>query len=447
MIRRYVIHAIPEFILSLVAAVALCVNVLQSFKLTDEMYTSYGMFIAVTAVVLAALFLVNYSSRTKMIGIPVLIVIAALLIVVCYRVGYSVIETDVTEDNWGVCYLVVIVIAVLAFIAGRTRLGSGIFAVVGAIAHAWICVCLYDFSVWALVIFLLAASVLYLYSRYRHQIIHADARSHAFLPLMGTSVVAVVLAITLTAGVWFGIISPMQPPVLDVKLITRVVSVDVLERIGISKKKVLIDRNEYTAEVEDYETESDELNDEMQEDEEIEGDVDTAPEEDASLTEDLATQQDQSISVNRIAQIFLQDYPILLIILICAAALVVVLAIRRFRRRHIIWLEKLQKQEDRETQIRLLYYLFRKKMQILHISGKKYDSPVCFAKRVESDTMLLDEGGPSWMDLSEIFSRLAYGGISPTQEEYDQYLVYYGRFWKVCRKLCGFKYLWKQFWL
>ncbi|MCD7981273.1 MAG: hypothetical protein LUF32_02995 [Clostridiales bacterium] len=441
MIRRYILHSVPEFVLSLIAAVALTVNVLQSFRLTDAMYTSYGMFLAVTAVVLAALFVVCYSSRSKMIGIPVLIVIAALLVVFCSRMGYSLIESEVEEENWGVCVLVVIIIAVLAFIGSRTRLGSGIFAVAGAIAHAWICVCLYDFSVWALVVFLIAASVLYLYSRYRHQVLHAASRNHAFWPLIGTSVAAVVVAVALSAVVWFGIISPMNPPVLDVQLITRVVSIDVLERVGVSKKQVVMDRQNYTNEEEDFEIESDQQNDQQDEEQE---EQDT-PEDEAVLSEELETQRDDSITPNAMERSSILDYAFLPVILIIIAALIVIAVIYRFRKRHEIWLAKLKKREDETGQVRILYHLFRKKMEVIHISGKSCDSPVVFAKKAQNDTMLLDEGGPTWLDLSETFTRLTYGGIAPTGEEYEQYLTYYQRFWKVCRKICGFKYLWKQF--
>jgi len=444
MIKRYIIHAVPEFILCLVAAVALTVNVLQGFKLTDRMYTSYGMFIVVTAIVLAALFLVCYSSRTKLIGIPVLIGIAAVLVVVCYQLGYSLLETDVIEDNWGTCVLVMIVIAVLVFAASRTRLGSGIFAIAGAITHAWICVCLYDFSVWALAVFLLAAGVQFLYTRYRHQIIHADARKHAFLPLMGTSVVVVVLAITLSAGVWFGIIAPTEPPTMDITLVTRVVSIEVLERVGISKKTVLLDRSNMADTPDDYETDSDELNDEQEEEEE--GMENSSPEDDASLNDDLLTGQNQNIFTNTLGGYSIRDYPVLLILLIVVIAAAVVGLITRFQMRHKIRLKKLS-EKDRDEQVRLMYHLFRSKMKRMGISGALYDSPVRSAEHLKDKTVLLDEGGPTWLELSEIFSRLAYGGISPGEEEYDSYVTFYHNFWKACRKICGFRYLWKQFWL
>ncbi len=445
MIKRYILHALPEFILCLICAVSLDINVLQSFRLTDQMYASYGLFLLVTGIVLAALFMINYGQRTRIIGIPVLIIAAVLAVLVCHRMGFSVVETDVIENNWGVCWLVVVIVALLTFIASRTQVGSTIFAIAGAIAHAWICVCLYDFSVWALVIYLVAAMILYLYSRYRHQVLNVHSSSHSFLPLIGSSLVAAIISLALAAAVWFGVLEPMHLPTADVTLVTKVVSIEVLEKVGISKKTVQLDRNTY-ADVpdEDYEKETNQQNEQEQDGRSQEGEDETIPEIDAPEMDDTNTQQDESI-LTRLAGMFSDvQRKIMFIILVIIVALLAAASIARFVLRHRIWLERLKKKE-RDEQIRLMYCLLQKKMALLKIRTFRYESPLRGAERIREQTMLMDEGGPTWLELSEIFSRLVYGGISPTEEEYNRYVRFYNKFWKVCRKMCGFKYVWKQF--
>jgi len=340
----------------------------------------------------------------------------------------------------------VVVTAVLAFIASRTRLGSGIFAVAGSFAHAWLCVLLYTFSVWALVVFILAAGVMYLYSRYRHQMLNADARKHAFIPLLGTSVLAMAVTLALTAGAFFGIVKPLNPPVLDITLITEVLSPEVLEVVGISTTEVVMDYDSYASNVdEDYDRDSDELNDQQQPDETTEDSQDAAPEDSAQTTEDLETNLDESIDTDSLGTRSVLDYPVLLVILACIAAFLVVMGIRRFVCRHKIWLKKLQKDYGREEQVRRMYHLFREKLAVIGISGSPYDAPVKQAKGLASKTMLMDDDGTTWVRLSGAFARMAYGGIPPTDEEYNRYISYYHHFWKACKKYCGFKWLWKKF--
>lgn len=443
MIKRYIVHALPEFVLCLICAVSLSVNVVQSFRLTDEMYTSYLMFIVVTGVVLAALFFVGYDRKTMTAGIPILIVIAAVLVILCGRMGYSLIETDVFEDNWGVCYLVVVIIAALSWLSSRSQLGTMIFAAAGAVTHGWICLCLYGFSVKAMVVFLCAVIVLYLYTRYRHQILNVHSPGHAFPALMGTSVMVTVVALAAAAAVFFGILAPLNPPTLKLELIERVVSTEVLQKVGVSKDMVVMG-DEYASQVdEDYDASSRDKNNQLQEDKTIDGDRDSMPEKE-SATEDIETERDESILTENEKVFSLLDHPVLLIILICAAAALVVLAVVRFLRRHSIWLSRLQSR-DRGEQICQMYYLFRAKMKLMNISGMSCDTPVNYARRISGRTKILDEGGPSWLELSGIFSRFIYGRISPTEEEYHQYLEFYHKFWKGCRKICGFRYLWKQF--
>lgn len=442
-VAYYIRYSIPEFILCLVAAFALDINTVYSFKLTETMRISYGMFIAVTAVVLALLFVFGYSSRSRLIMLPVFAAAAVVLIALCYRMGFSLIETDTREENWGVCVLVLIVVAALAYAASRTRLGCFLFLVIGAFANAWLCVCLWTFSAWALVVFLLAAGILYLYSRYRHQVLNASARGHAFLPLIGTSVIAVAVTLGLTAAVFFGVIKPLNPPVMEITLIQKVVRPEVLEVIGLSTTRTVLN-DDYASDIdEDFRVTSSETNDQQQEDETLEGTDDAAPEEEAQTNEEIAAQEDESINTDS-----LQTAPnkmALWIILICIAAFLAACGIARYVLRHRIWLKRLQQIPDRDNRVLRMYHLFRTKFHVLGITASPYETPVQRAKAVSSKTVLMDEGGAGWVELSAIFARMTYGGISPTDEEYGQYLAYYQRFWKACRKYCRFRWLWKQF--
>lgn len=443
-VAYYIRYSIPEFIFCLVAAAALEINMVYGFKLTEQMRTSYGVFIAVTAVVLLLLFIFNYSSWSRLVMLPVFAAAAVVLIMFCYRMGFSLIETETREDNWGLCILIIVIITVVAFAASRTRLGSGIFAVAGSFAHAWLCVLLYTFSAWALVVFILAAGVMYLYSRYRHQMLNADARKHAFIPLVGTSVLAMVIVLVLTAGTFFGVVKPLNPPVLDITLITKVVSPEVLEIVGISTPQVLMSDEQSSEVNENRQKDSSEKNDEQQEDETVEGEQDSSPEDEAQTTED-ETQLDNSIDTDSLSLTSAAGFPVLMIVLACVAAFLIVMGLRRYLLRHRIWLKKLQKDHGREEQVRRMYHLFRAKLKVLGISGAPYDPPVRQAESVASKTVFMDEGGAGWTELSAVFARLIYGGVSPTEEEYGAYLSYYKRFWKACRKYCGFRWLWKQF--
>lgn len=440
--KRYALHSLPEWVLCSVAAVSLCANVLQGFRLPEAMYEAYVPLTILTALFLAILFVVGYSRRTVAAGIPIL-VIAAVVVLICSRNRISFLESENPEENTGLWYLVVLATALAVYLLSRTTGGSAVLCILGALANAWICLSLYPFSDACLIIFLVSALAIFSFCRYKRRVLKTSTRKSAYPAMLGISCAAAVISVLCASLIWFLIIAPLNPPVKDVKLINNLVSLEVMEKIGISKVEVLMNEDLSNQKDEDFERMTDETEDNEEEElQDLNNDPLGAVNSDLPDVE-IPKDQGESLPVRYVQ--LLTRHTIAAILLTCLLVLLIAAAVALFVLRHRLWLNRLKKTAQRDKQVDILYHRLRKKLQVIGMAKSGADTPLEYARRIEKQTALLDRGGPTWLELSEIFSRLCYGFVPVSDEEYESYLSYYSSFFRRARRLCGVRYLWRQF--
>ncbi len=437
MIKRYFVRSLPEWALCVAAGAALCGNVLEGFILPEELYTAWLPMILLSMVLLAVLYAISYSRKTILIGIPLLLAAAVLAVVVCGQRGISLLETAVAEDNTGLWGLVCCVTVLVVFCLTRTAGGTAVLCLFGTLANGWICLSLYPFSVPCLVVFLVSSLALLALVRYRRGMLLYSTKRSGWNVMAGISLAMAGASVLLGSVLWFGLIAPMNPPTQDVNLLTKIVSLEVLERIGVSKTEILLDENQYSDEMdEDF----DALTDEMEE--ETEDELEEDPEEEAGsdqYDEDTPVPEGVTQALRDGLYGLIEENPALVILLGSLLVLLVAAAIACFLLRHRLWVMWLQRNTpDRNRQADILYHRLRRKLPLLGMPSAGTDTPLEYAERIQRQTALLDEDGMSWMELSEVFSRLCYGGIAVTEEECEGFLRYYRNFCRQAGKLRRF---------
>lgn len=433
MVRRYLFHTLPEWILCMTLLVSLDWNLVQSFDLPQAMCTDLPRIILVNIPVVTLLFAAGYSRKTLKIGIPLFIVIGVIAILICVQSGISLLESDDADANVGLFYLVLIVTAVVVCPLVRQPAGAAFLGVFGALSNGWFAVLHYPFSNPALVIFFLSIAMLFLLAQYNNTMRRVSSVQSSFRPMIAVITAVSVLALAGGAGLYYAIVQPLNPPTQKIQVIERVLSLEVLDQIGISKEQILVDEN----------LASDNTNEDMHTTEE--GDQEQEEEESSGSERPQADLygSSESQAFNPAFEL-LKEHHYLLISLILLTLLGISAIVARFLLRHRIWLKKIQKLE-KEEQVDQIYHHLRERLPVLSVSPPGGDTPNRYAFRIRRQTRILDAPGVSWRQLSSIFSKICYGQKPVTDREYRYFIRYYETFWKGARKMCGVRFLWKQF--
>ena len=434
MVKRYVLHTLPEWLLCMALLVSLDWNLVQSFDLPQTLCTDLTRMILVNIPVVTLLFAAGYSKRSLKIGIPLLIAAGVIIILISVQSGVSLLEGADADANVGLYYLVLIVTAVIVCPLARRPAGAAFLGVFGALSNAWFAVLRYPFSEPALIVFLLSAAMLFLLAQYNGTMRKVSSVQSSFRPMLAVITAVSVLTLAGGTGLYYAIVRPLNPPTQKIQVIERVLSLEVLDQIGISSEQVLVDENL--------------TSDNTNEDEHAveEGDREQQEEESSGSERPQADHYGSTDQTETLTPAFelLKEHHYLRIALILFILLGISAVAARFLLRHRLWLKKIQKL-DREEQVDRIYHHLRERLPVLSVSPPGGDTPNRYAYRIRRQTRILDSSGATWRQLSSTFSKLCYGQKPVSDREYDRYIQYFDTFWKGARKMCGVRFLWKQF--
>ena len=434
MVKRYVFHTLPEWFLCMLLLISLDWNLVQSFDLPQALCTDLMRMILVNIPIVTLIFTISYSKRLLKIGTPLLIVSAVIIILISVQSGVSLLESSDADANVGLFYFVLIITAVMICPLARRPAGAVFLSVFGALSNAWFAILKYPFSNQAFIIFLLSAVMLFLLAQYNGTMRKTSSVQSSFRPMLAVIALVAILTLAGGTGLYYTIIRPLNPPTQKIQIIERVLSLEVLDQIGISSEQVLIDENMTSNDTNEDEHAVEEGNREQEEEES------TASERPQA---DQYGSSDQQESLTPSFEL-LKEYHYLLYVLILFLLLGIIAIISRFLLRHHLWLRKIQHLE-REEQVDRIYHHLRERLPVLSISSPGGDTPNRYAYRIRRQTRMLDAPGASWSQLSIVFSKICYGQKQVSSREYNDYIQYFQTFWKAARKMCGIRYLWKQF--
>ena len=443
---RYIKYCIPDYILCLLMAVGISVNVYQGFYLPAALSVDFIRAAVVTAALLVFLFWAAYSNKTVIWGIIIGVVLAAAAIVFLYFAGIPLTETADEEANGALWYMLTLAVALGVFLLARTPAGTLVLMAVGTIIEGLIKVMRYDFYLWAMIVFVAACLVTYVYKRYRKNIFRSDSRKVAFFPMIGYSLAMVAISVGLATGIWFGILANYELPYLDIRLITQIMSIEVLEKMGISQKLEILDHDLYSSLINDedivYSNQIGEEETTIPDEEERAENEDTSGD-DSSETQQVENENLFYRTINYLKHSLFDTVwgkiLVIVLILLVVGAVVTLIAMRRR-----IWWRKMLKIPPRER-AEYLYNWSLKRFTRLGIPGRGNRTPNEYADYISDRTGFLTNEGADWQGVTDIMVKVCYANEIPDAENEITLEKFFTKFHKNCKKRLGWRYLYKYF--
>ena len=419
---------------------------------------SLGVVVLLVAVLYAA------SWRRRQLAAGAFAYVALLALVVAAALALSNGENlyEDVEGNYLYFAIVCIAAATGCFVLTRTLAGSGVWLAAGSFACS-VVQALYRTDELALsLVAVLSALALIVHKNIRLGLekaedaaapVHARNFAASVLPAVAVGVIAILA--------WFVVIAPLDPGVVEMKLVTdyRKLPMEVLK--GTAEEQPVLDysmKSDNLVDGERYTT------DDLLEDPSSTVTVDARSMLEQQLVQEVTSEGTGAGSASGAGTLDDLDtrsdeprwdtlswselFPwIIVIIILCLLAIAAICAYfvgRRARREKR--LRKMLSLEPRE-QVRGIYLYLLGKMERI---GFKVPSGVTLARFSESSERQMDalteEAKVSFAEITETFQKCAYGQEDPTEDEVAALAAFYLSFWKGARVHLGtMRYLAKSF--
>ena len=256
----YVKTSLIECVLCIVASTCLAYTACSGFYATQGYQDATG--IALTALICAALtcalFAVAYSRRTVLIGVPILVALVVGALVA--SVATSLVATPMEDVAGNRLYyaLCTIVPCVAVFLLSRKKVGCIVLIVCGVALCAAVEYLYWYGHVASFLLFLVAAATLYVYRGYQASLLASESVRLAFGSITLCALALAGVAVLAGVGLFAGVIAPLGPGNITVKLVTEHYRADELEVRGIGSNDDTLDEDEQTDESNDEVVESSE---------------------------------------------------------------------------------------------------------------------------------------------------------------------------------------------
>ncbi len=440
----YLKDVVWEYLLLAASACALSYTLLDFFYIAS--WLQHGPVPAIAAFALtAALIALAYNKRAAKLGGACY---AAALVAVLVT-GGALSEGNPFDDAETSYFFFAAVIAIaptLAFLLTRKR-GLAVLYFLLGVAACSLVQFLYGFDelAWALV-FLVAGLALVIYKNYQLCVRNAaSVRKISFAAGFGVALASVGVACLVGAGVWFGIIAPLDPGAVQVKLITEYRALETKQVVGTSD----------VYQVPNFDITSSKTNDEERTTDNIKLD-DKGRAVPAQFNDDAANQDEEKsgsftgIDITSPQELF--DFEnntpravtALLILLLIPAVIIAYFVGRRVHRaRRLARIRRLEPSQ----QIQQLYPFLVDRMARVGIAMPAGSTPLDYARNnASSMEPFAAQAGVTFTQLTEFFVAVAYGKDQASQAQADSFAAFYRGFWKAARKYLGsFKYLTRSF--
>ncbi|MGN0968763.1 MAG: DUF4129 domain-containing protein [Oscillospiraceae bacterium] len=426
---QYLKNSITDFVLCTCITLALVSAICSGFVLTDKLSGSVIAVLALSAVLTFVLVLLSRSRKTALLGVA-----AAFVLVVIGLVYINMTHpfTDETANSTFIFALVQVITAILVWLLTRSRPGTAALFLIGTVLCAGAHFLQFPIPVWSLFLFLVAVSVSFLWRVCIVSVQKADIVSGSRKSFFLQSCIAAVIALLLAGGVFFGIVRPLDPPALELRLVTELRSMELMQILGVSSTEIILDPD-MTADVPPEETElgsesgqkeSDALDGQDQERSNEMPDFNDVKENISSALQQAAS----AVRYDSFEPTWL--WLLLLIPLAVAGAYV----LRYFLKKR--WRSRIRALSRRDAVVN--YYRFFLS-RLGRIGLKK--RPDCtlreFAGSIKVQTQPFEANGISFEKLTTVYEKVFYGRCSVSEEEYRSFEAFYDSFFRCLRRETG----------
>ena len=452
-----------EFVL-LVASTWAC-----SVLLMDGFYTDpavqFGPLPAVLCALLCAVLYAAAFKRDKLaIGVAAVAVVVVLIIAGALAFSSSGDPYADVQGNLLWAAICVVVACIAGFALSRTLLGAELWFAFCIICAAFAQMLFESGLLLYTVAVLLASLALLVYRNCRTgeaQDFQA-APSGTGLTRFLVSVLPTLVLIGIACVVWFGVIAPLNPGVVDIELLTEYRKQDITQVRGVGDTQMVVDTSLTSSELVDGERFT---TDDLAINQKSETVVEAKSEQAESLLSSgrksgggAASGQSggarDDIDVESPDQrwdaiSYTSVVPFLLVLLALVALLVLAVVLYFVWRRSVREkrLARILSEGDARTQVRDLYLFLVEKLGRLGFAVPAGATLTVFAHdaafRMGS---LREETHVPFSVLTDTYTKVAYGNYEPTEDDVVPFVTYYEYFWKAARNHLGnVRYFFKSF--
>lgn len=433
----YARNIIGEMVLSCLVAASLSYILLDGFNVAA--WVQFGAVpFAVAALCVIALYALSYSKRTVRWGVPLYVVALVVLWGVCAVLtpGGGLFVDD--GNNLLIPFMCVTLTASCVYVLGRWRLGTALLLLAGVFLLAAIQFFYEGFWVAWDATFLCSATALIVLRNYRASVERAtSAEGVSFAAGFVVSVVAALVVAALGAGIWYGVIAPMKPGAVEVKLITKHKALETKLVRGTSAEYQLPDTSLTSDQTNDDERTTDDLKID-QENGRPQGanakadETETSESAGTSLGVDLDSLDEQFNVLD-----WVHYFRYALVVALCAVIAVFLayfLGRRWWRARRLARIQALPPSE----QVVALYRFLMSRFARLGMGIAVGQTALEYARANEATMERFETAeGVTFGELTRVYVGVAYGTGGATQEEANRFAAFYQGFWVAARKHLG----------
>lgn len=438
--RLYMKQNMVDTLLCVVLTVSLVPVICSGFVLTDPWSGSMAV-IAVCSIVLQLLFVLLARRRvTIWLGVAAGVVIAAALF------GYMRMTNPLTDEmanSTFIFVLIQVITALLVFLLSRSRPGVAVLFLIGTLICAGCHFLQYPAPAWCLYSFLAAVAVLFLHRVCAVSLAKAELGSIPAFRRLGQTVLLCAGGMALALSICLGILVPLKLPTQELKLVTQLRSMELMQVLGISSTEVILDSNlasdappeetEMSSESGDEDSEAPEEYDEAQSGETP--NIET-------IRENITSAFQQAASAIRYDRGTVSRLWLLLLI---PAAVIGAYVLRCVQKKR--WRKRVQTL-PREDAVVNYYRFFLSRLGRVGLKKRPEHTLREFSSCFKTQLEPFEENGVRFAQLTEIYEKILYGHHRVSQEDYDRFERFYDTFHPALRReigtlkyyLCAFRY-------
>lgn len=433
--KKYLQSHIWDFIFTVMIAVGLGLNVLSSFELNTPLLTNYAVMILTVVAVNLFCFISGYNKKNTITGIITGIVLVVAGVVLVASKGYFSSGNE-TAASVPIFWAVMIFSAVFTYLLTRNRKIAIFFSVGALIVCAAFRFLEYPVSTVGFLVMTFGLVLEILCRVYHDSLEKASYGTYSFKHFAVQSIAVTLVVMLLSSGVYYGVVRPLEPQTRELKLITKLLSFDVLEKVGISSK----------LQVQNPNIQSDVTNDEQRktkQENDVPDEPQTEPEEE-DKDDDVINKTQNELKAFAISYADMEYVRYVIagaIVLVILLPFVIKYMLRRKQRKKV---EAFSPDEGSKY----LYAWFLKKFDKLGIGKAANITVLEYVQNSESGLRdYVTESGTDFKALTDVYNKTIYGTYEPTDDDYALFKDFYNSFFKNVKNSIGvIRYAFK-FWV
>lgn len=428
---RYFKQKLADWLLCTAISVSLIPSICSGFVLTDPWSRSIAVILVCSLLLQLCFTLLSRSKATIWLGIGIG---GALAVAVFVWMRAAKPLSGGADNSLMIFALIQVLVPLLVYLLGRSRWGIAALFLTGTLICAGCHFLQYPAPDWCLYPFLGGTAALFFLRVYTVSVRKSELEQGGAHGYARQVLALCAVALAAAVGLYAAVIAPLQPPTRELKLISELRSMELLQVLGVSSTEIILDPD-LTADVplEELETDQDTPDEEPEEPQ-----IPDEPEE--PFSEAISSALEQAADAIRYDETVCSRLWLLLLI---PAAVIAAYVLRYLDRRH--WHRRVCALPP-ESAVVNYYHFFLSRLGRAGLKKQSGQTLREFASHITAQTEPFDACGVSFRSLTEIYEAVIYGRHAVSDGELRGFEQFYDAFYPALRRETGrLKYYLKAF--